>query len=132
MPLRLNHKPWTVREQVIEDPVTELSIQFEVMPDETPRLRLFGKHLAFGNRELVFSKDGVFDGGGTYTSSCCPSWPDPLDGQMKTRCSCCGGMMYMDDATISDMAIYCHACGSRCGLCNKVHALCECDHVYRR
>lgn len=78
MSLRPNAKPWIVPEQIIED--VELTFQFEVMPDGSPRLRIFGEVLAFGNREIIFDRHGNHDGGGTYTGGLCkPTWPGPLE-----------------------------------------------------
>lgn len=67
-------RPWTVREQIVEDPASGLTIQFEVMPDGSPRLRLFGD-LPHGNREIVFDHAGREVGAGTSTQGLCrPAW----------------------------------------------------------
>jgi len=80
MVMKPDGKVWTVTEQIVDDPVSGLQYQFEVMPDGSPRLRVFGESLPFGNRELVFSDKGVFDGGGTSTSGLCkPAWMVNLD-----------------------------------------------------
>jgi len=74
MKMDRNNKVWTVRQQVIEDPASGLTIQFKLMPDGSPRLCIFGD-LPFGNREFVFDKDGVEAGAGTaLTGPCKPSW----------------------------------------------------------
>ncbi|MFG0326945.1 MAG: hypothetical protein ACF8SC_06730 [Phycisphaerales bacterium JB037] len=75
-------KQWTIREQIIEDPVSELSFQFEVAPDGAPVLRVFGD-LPFGsNREFRFgSKGKQTDAGTSLVGLCRPSWatdPDQL------------------------------------------------------
>ena len=71
---------WTVKEQIIEDPVTGLTIQFEVMPDGDKRLRLFGPCLRFGNRELIFNERGEMSGSGTHVGGQCkPTWLEKLE-----------------------------------------------------
>jgi hypothetical protein len=65
-----------IREQIIEDPVSGLTFQFECKPDsDAPvRLRIFG-NLPHGNRELLFDQDGKEAGAGTaLTGACRPSW----------------------------------------------------------
>jgi hypothetical protein len=82
MGLKDGAKDWTIKEQIIEDPVSGLTIQFEVMPDSTAefRLRLFGKCLQFGNRELIFDRQGGLAGSGTHTSGLCkPTWLTPTE-----------------------------------------------------
>ena len=64
-------KPWTIREQIIEDLVLELTFQFEVMPNGESRLRIFGDKLRFGNREIIFNSKGAASGSGTATSGLC-------------------------------------------------------------
>jgi len=56
---------WKIREQIIEDPATGLSIQFEALPDGEFAIRLFGECIRFGNREFVFDTHGEFAGAGT-------------------------------------------------------------------
>ena len=64
----------SIKEQIIEDEVSGLTLQFEVMPDGTGRLRVYGD-LPLGNREIVFSAEGEEAGGGTALASLCrPSW----------------------------------------------------------
>lgn len=78
--MKPNANKWTVCEQIIEDPVTGLTFQFEVMPDGEPRFRVFGKGLIFGNREFHFNVDGVKSGTGTVTGGLCrPTWITPVD-----------------------------------------------------
>ena len=70
-------KPWSVREQIVEDAASGLTIQFEVYPDGSPRLRIFGDCIPFGNREIVFDSNGEEAGAGTFTSGLCrPAWLD--------------------------------------------------------
>lgn len=61
-------------EQVIEDAVTGLTFQFEVLPNGENRFRVFG-NLPFGNRDFVFDAEGKEAGSGTAVASLCkPSW----------------------------------------------------------
>jgi hypothetical protein len=65
-----------VREQIIEDPITGLTLQFGVLPGaRTPfRLRIFGA-TAKGAREFFFDSDGKESSRGTALSdSCRPTW----------------------------------------------------------
>jgi hypothetical protein len=80
--IRPNAKPWTVKEQIVEDPASGLTFQFEVVPGSTAEFRLliYGETLPFGNREIVFDCDGVLAGGGTATRGLCkPAWPMSAD-----------------------------------------------------
>lgn len=66
----------TIREQIIEDSVSGLTFQFVAMPgsDAPTRLRIFGG-VTFGNREILFDKNGDEAGAGTaFSGSCRPSW----------------------------------------------------------
>lgn len=54
-----------IREQVIEDPTSGLTIQFEVAADGTARLRVFGDGLEYGNRDFAFDSRGDLTGRGT-------------------------------------------------------------------
>ncbi|MCG3123014.1 MAG: hypothetical protein GIKADHBN_01422 [Phycisphaerales bacterium] len=79
MSLKPNAQLWTVLEQIVRDDASGLICQFEVAPDGSPRLRLFGEALPFGNREIVFSLDGKEAGAGTHTGLCRPAWLTALD-----------------------------------------------------
>lgn len=74
MPAKPDGKVWQVREQIIEDPASGLTFQFEVMPDGESRLRIFGESLPFGNREIIFDQSGAEAGAGCYTGLCRPAW----------------------------------------------------------
>lgn len=77
MPIKPDGKPWTVKEQIIEDLVTGLTFQFEVMPNGEMRFRIFGSDVPFGNREFLFDTDGAEAGsGGMPHGSCRPAWMD--------------------------------------------------------
>lgn len=79
MSLKDDAKDWTIKEQILEDPVSELTIQFEVMPDGDRRLRLFGPGLRFGNRVLIFDENGRMSGSGTHLAGHCkPTWTEEV------------------------------------------------------
>ncbi len=76
MAVKPNGGVCTIREQIIEDPVSGLTIQFVSMPDsDAPvRVRIFG-NLPYGNREILFDKNGEEAGAGTaFGGSCRPGW----------------------------------------------------------
>jgi len=66
--VKKNAKTLKVKEQVIIDLVSGLTIQFEGMPDRTTRMRIAGENLPFGNRELILNAEGEEAGAGTYLS----------------------------------------------------------------
>jgi len=77
MSLKENAADWTIKEQIVEDAVSGLTIQFEVTPDGERQLRIYGD-LPFGNREIVFAQDGTKAGAGTFVAGLCrPSWLTP-------------------------------------------------------
>lgn len=63
-----------VKEQIIEDLPSGLTFQFVHMPDsDAPyRLRITGD-LPFGNREILFGKNGEEAGSGTALVDACPA-----------------------------------------------------------
>ena len=74
MALKPSGEKVTIAEQIIEDPVSELTIQFVSHSDGTSRLQLTGP-FPFGNRNFVFDKEGAECGAGV--GLCCdmkPSW----------------------------------------------------------
>ena len=76
MAVKPNARDWTIKEQIIEDLVSGLTLQFEATPESDAkfRLRIFG-NLPFGNREILFDVNGAEAGGGTYPGGTCrPSW----------------------------------------------------------
>lgn len=80
MGLRANGKCCIINEQILEDPASGLTFQFELREDGTTAMRFFGESLPFGNREIIFDKDGVEIGAGTVTRGLCkPCWPGPLE-----------------------------------------------------
>ena len=69
-----------ILEQIIEDEVSGLILQFEANEDGSARLRIVGACLPFGNREVIFDRDGAEAGGGTHIGdSPRPSWLRRLD-----------------------------------------------------
>lgn len=71
-----------IREQIIEDPLSGLTIQFELKPgsDAPVRLKIFG-NLPHGNREILFNEKGEEAGAGTALGGACrPSWLKPVVG----------------------------------------------------
>ncbi len=70
-----NGEEWTIKEQIVRDEVTGLTLQFELRPSGRPRLIITGDAVPFGNREIGFSHDGVECDGGTHVSECPnPGW----------------------------------------------------------
>lgn len=70
MAVRPNAAQVTILEQIIEDPVSEISLQFERTDNGGTRLSLFGEKLKCGHRVLAFDCDGNFIGGGTHLREC--------------------------------------------------------------
>lgn len=68
----LKHKAKSLRikEQYINDMVSELTLIFEVTPSGEGRLCLYGDNLPFGNRDFQFSREGKLLETGTATNSC--------------------------------------------------------------
>jgi len=64
MPLKPNGALCRVREQIIEDSVSGLTLQFECN-DGRLRLIIAGRPLTLGNREILFDEQGREAGAGT-------------------------------------------------------------------
>ena len=86
--LRENAKTCPIKEQIITDLASGLSIQIEHRPEirvegavvaATTKVTLYGDSLPYGNRDLIFSADGELIGSGTAIGGLCkPAWPcDP-------------------------------------------------------
>jgi hypothetical protein len=74
MPLKPNGALCRVREQIIEDAASGLTLQFEC-DDGRLRLVLAGKTLTLGNREILFDHEGREAGAGTLVGEFRrPSW----------------------------------------------------------
>ena len=81
MAIKEDAKPWTIKEQVIDDRATGLTFQFEVLPNGEVRFRVMGDLLPFGNREFIFNEAGEKSGSGTATRGTCrPAWMTKVDG----------------------------------------------------
>ena len=63
--IEANGKTFCIKEQVIDDPVTGLSLIFS-----GDRLRIVGNVLPFGNRDFQFDKDGKLMGTGVGLGKC--------------------------------------------------------------
>ncbi len=69
-----NGKTGAIKEQIIEDPVLEMTLQFSVDKKGCTKLTIFGD-FPFGNREHLFYPDGSHMGSGTHLAQCpVPSW----------------------------------------------------------
>jgi hypothetical protein len=80
MPVKPDGKLCTIREQIIEDQATGLTLQFEATPSGEIRLRIFGDILRFGNRDFAFDTHGELAGTGTATRGLCrPGWLTTVD-----------------------------------------------------
>ena len=74
MPIKPNGGQCVIREQIIEDPATGLTLLFESENGRT-RLLIAGKSLPLGNREILFDHDGREAGAGTVLGDFRrPSW----------------------------------------------------------
>jgi hypothetical protein len=78
MPLKPNGALCRVREQIIEDAVSGLTLQFEC-DDGRLRLVIAGPALTVGNREILFDEQGREAGAGTLVGEFRkPSWLRPV------------------------------------------------------
>ena len=68
--LKLNAQTLKIKEQVINDAVTDLMLIFRVTPSGEARLHLTGTNLPFGNRDFQFDENGELAGTGTGLYSC--------------------------------------------------------------
>ena len=59
-------KTVNIKEQVIEDLASGLTIEFKAREDGEIRMVLRGSTLPFSNREIQFDKDGQYVGAGTW------------------------------------------------------------------
>lgn len=76
MAVKPNGSVCVIREQIIDDPVSGLTLQFVHKPgtDAPYRLHIQG-NLPHGNREILFNEQGAEAGAGTaLAGSCPPSW----------------------------------------------------------
>ncbi len=74
MPIKPNGLVCKIREQIVEDPASGLTLQFECRGDRM-RLVIAGQSLPFGNREILFDEDGKEAAAGTLLGEFRrPSW----------------------------------------------------------
>ena len=78
MAIKPNAKVCSISEQIIEDLVTGITLQFVKYEnhrgEDQVKLTLYGD-FPFGNREIIFDKDGKECASGTATNGPCrPSW----------------------------------------------------------
>jgi hypothetical protein len=74
MPIKPNGLVCKIREQIVEDLASGLTLQFECR-DDRMRLVIAGKSLPFGNREILFDEDGKEAAAGTLLGEFRrPSW----------------------------------------------------------
>jgi hypothetical protein len=74
MPIKPNGSLCAIKEQIIEDLASGLTLQFECVEGRA-RLVIAGKTLPLGNREIVFDEDGCESGAGTLVGEFRrPSW----------------------------------------------------------
>jgi hypothetical protein len=79
MPLKPKGALCQVREQIIEDQASGLTLQFEC-DDGRLRLLIAGDHLRIGNREILFDQEGREAGAGTLVGEFRrPSWLKKVD-----------------------------------------------------
>jgi hypothetical protein len=52
---------WCVKNQLIDDDVSGLTLKFEVLASGEPVLRLYGAILPHGNRQIRFSTNGALE-----------------------------------------------------------------------
>ena len=74
MPVKPNGNQCAIREQIVEDLASGLTLLFECENGHA-RLVIAGKSLPYGNREIIFDHDGREAGAGTLVGKFRrPSW----------------------------------------------------------
>ncbi|HUQ25108.1 MAG TPA: hypothetical protein VM140_05510 [Burkholderiales bacterium] len=74
MPVKPNGSKCSIREQIVEDPASGLTLLFECNGGGA-RLVIAGRNLPYGNREILFDIDGKESGAGTLVGDFRrPSW----------------------------------------------------------
>ena len=74
MPIKPNGMLCGIKEQIVEDLASGLILQFECENGKT-RLVIAGRTLPFGNREIIFDKEGNESAAGTLMGEFRrPSW----------------------------------------------------------
>ena len=64
MPIKPNANTCSIKEQIVEDAPSGLILQFEYQNGRT-RLVIAGRALPFGNREIIFDREGRETAAGT-------------------------------------------------------------------
>jgi len=59
-----------IKEQIINDQVTGITIILRVTPNGEARIHLLCDSIPFGNRDFQFDKEGLLVGTGTSCSDC--------------------------------------------------------------
>src|SRR5262245_23764287 len=90
MAIKPNAKTVYIKEQIIEDEVSGLTLMFSAYPDdglpEQARLRIIAKDLPFGNRDFIFGRTGGLGATGTATGGICEtSWIEPVQDEETER-----------------------------------------------
>ena len=74
MPIKPNGSLCAIKEQIVEDLASGLILQFECQHGKT-RLVIAGRALPFGNREIIFDREGRESAAGTLVGEFRrPSW----------------------------------------------------------
>ena len=74
MPVKPNGLKCSIREQIVDDVASGLTLMFECNSGRS-RLVIAGKLLPYGNREILFDSDGREAGAGTLVGDFRrPSW----------------------------------------------------------
>ena len=74
MPIKPQAMPCRIREQIIEDLPSGLTLQFEATPQGGMRMVIAGRVLRSGKREIVFDRSGELSGVSAYDGEWPPSW----------------------------------------------------------
>ena len=68
----------SIKEQIIHDPASGLTFQFELDEMGRTRFRVFGDAMPSGNWEIGFEKNGNLSFSGTSLMTCKPTWATPI------------------------------------------------------
>ena len=87
MAIKPNGKFVHIKEQIIEDPASGLTLMFSVYPCGTQsRLRVCGDALRHGNRDFIFGPTGGLGATGTATGGICKtSWLQEVPKETSTE-----------------------------------------------
>ena len=79
MTLRPNGGTILIAEQIIDDPVSELTLMFQKQEGGISKLIIYGNLPLGTNREFIFEADGRLAGAGTSLVPCRPTWLSLVD-----------------------------------------------------